>query len=159
MWRNKLVSDWRTTAYWEMACFSFKHCYCSNKTILNAQVFILKAHYWGKPCRKMFKMRFLLAHTFLSFEEPHELPEECWEHSMRCDQRHLSLHFHFFWSGLGRPLSDRNRTRCVEVFAWSGMSNIALDLNLMCEKNADRSANYICLHTMKLVVTTTTVHL
>jgi len=58
-------------------------------------------------------MRFSLVHIFPSLQEPRELVEEGCGRSMRCVQRHLSLHFHFFWSGLGRMLSVRNRTRCV----------------------------------------------
>jgi len=54
-----------------------------------------------------------MVNIFLSSEEPHELVEEGCGRSMRWVQRHLSLHFHFFWSGMGRMLSVRNRTRCV----------------------------------------------
>jgi len=50
-------------------------------------------------------MRFSLVHIFPSLQEPRELVEEGCGRSMRCVQRHLSLHFHFFWSGLGRMLS------------------------------------------------------
>jgi len=50
-------------------------------------------------------MRFLVVHIFISLEEPHELVDEGCGCLMRWVQGHLSLHFHFFWSGLWRMLS------------------------------------------------------